>query len=128
MRNSRFDADVYHFLLEQIDTIPQIEALLLLWDTRPKAWSIPELSERLYIDEGSVHSVVSPLAKRQLVVNKPGGCYAYHARGEVADRLMEAVAKAYRQNLVAATVLIHDKASPAVREFARAFVLKKEPE
>jgi len=43
------------------------------------------------------------------------------------DRKMLAeVAEAYRRNLVAITTFIHSKASTSVKEFARAFDLKKD--
>jgi hypothetical protein len=35
--NSR---DVDQFLLEQIDTVPHLEALLFLWNSRPQPWSV----------------------------------------------------------------------------------------
>jgi hypothetical protein len=40
---------------------------------------------------------------------------------------MPEVAAAYRRHLVQLATFIHSGASPAVREFARAFDLKKEP-
>ena len=130
MKDAGFDDDVYRFFINEIDTVPQMEALLLLWESRPKQWTADELAQRLYIDVDAVRSAMAPLVQRQLIVadQKPAVEYSYQPRSGDVDRLLESVATAYRRNLVRATTLIHSKASPAVREFARAFKLKKEPE
>ena len=33
--NNQHDAEVRQFLLDQIDSVPHLEALLLLWNSRP---------------------------------------------------------------------------------------------
>ena len=40
---------VDEFVLEKIDTVPEIEALLLIWNKRPKVWSVSEMASALYI-------------------------------------------------------------------------------
>lgn len=40
--------NVDRFLLDQIDTVPHLEALLLLWKSRPKVWSADEMASALY--------------------------------------------------------------------------------
>ena len=46
---SPFSGEVDRFIAEQIDTVPHLEALLLLWNSRPKAWTVPEMAHALYV-------------------------------------------------------------------------------
>ena len=122
------DDAVHRFLVDEVDTVPEIEALLLIWESRPKHWTAEELAERLFVDIGTVRSILAKLAKRQLITAGPErpALYSFQPRSPEADGLIEAVATAYRRDLVRATTIIHSKASQAVREFARAFRLTKD--
>lgn len=122
------DDEVYRFLLEEVDSVPQMEALLLLWESRPKEWPPAEFAGRLYVSVDDLRSIVSPLVQRRLIGSRAGSpaVYSYHSRSEDTDRLVGAAATAYRRDLMRVTALLHSKASAGVREFARAFRLKKE--
>ena len=54
--------------------------------------------------------------------------YRYLSRTAEQDEMMQQVDEVYRKDLVRVSTMIHSKASPAVREFARAFRWKKEQE
>src|SRR5579863_1002534 len=41
---------VDQLIIEKLKTVPHFEGLLLLWTTRPKAWTAQELASRLYIN------------------------------------------------------------------------------
>ena len=122
--------EVRRFLLNQVDSVPQMEALLLIWESRPKEWTEKALAERLYIETEVVKILLPPLAQRRLVRVQGSGenRYSWQSISEEMDRLMETVACAYRLDLIRATSLIHSTASSAVREFARAFRFTKERE
>ncbi len=122
------DDEVNRFLLNEVDSVPQMEALLLLWESRPKAWTGDELSARLYITLDELRAIVAPLVQRRLAEARSESTtvYAYHSRSADTDRLMGAATTAYRRDLMRVTALLHSKASAGVREFARAFRLKKE--
>lgn len=117
--------DVQRFVLNQVETVPHLEALLLLWNNRPKQWSEQELSASLYIGQEETQTVVQDLLRRQLIARDgENGRYGYAEGSEERGRLMEELAAAYRQDLISLTRLIHSKSSPA-REFARAFRFTK---
>lgn len=122
--------EVSRFLLNQVDSVPQMEALLLIWETRPREWTSQALAERLYVETEVAKILISPLAQRRLVRVQDSGekLYSWQSVSEEADHLMEKVARAYRHDLIRATSLIHSKASSGIREFARAFKFKKERE
>ena len=122
------EEEVYRFILNQIDSVPQMEALLLLWESRPKQWSENEIASRLYVSVDVVRNIVQVLVRRRMIaaVTNSEKHYWYESRGADGDLLVEAVAATYRRELVRVSTLIHTKASSAVRDFADAFKFKKE--
>lgn len=117
-------SQVDRFILDEIDSIPHLEALLLLWNSRPKRWPQEEMARFLYIPEARATEVLYDLEQRKLAecIDNQYSYYANHSR----DLLIEEVNKAYQKDLLRITSLIHSKASPSIREFARAFRLKKD--
>lgn len=119
--------DPYNFILDKMDTVPHLEALMLLWNSRPVGWTCAELGSRLYIPLDKVSDLLRDLVRMQLIVvsSIEPPRYSYVSRNSEQDELMRMVDTAYRQDLVRISTMIHAKASPSVREFARAFLFKK---
>ncbi|SRR5579884_1661698 len=121
--------EIYRFIFGEIDTVPHLEALLLLWNSRPKKWSEEELSQRLFITASAVAEVMQDLVRRNLIAAETSSRqYWYEFRSEEKERLIEGTARAYQSELIRISTLIHSKASSAVREFARAFKITKQKE
>ena len=123
------DPAVYAFLVEEVESIPELEALLLIWESRPKVWSSDELARRIYVEPAAAQNILKTLVRRRLISVTPERPEAYSyqsASSSYTDELIQAVATTYRQQLVRITSMIHSKPSQAVREFARAFRFKKE--
>jgi hypothetical protein len=115
--------EVDRFILDEIDTVPQLEALLLLWKTRPRWWKHDDLAAALYISADATREVIELLGKMGLVTRNNAGEYAYAAGTK--DALIAAVAETYSRELVRISRMIHDKAPSAIRAFADAFRFKK---
>jgi hypothetical protein len=122
------EEEVYRFILNQIDSVPQMEALLLLWESRPREWTENEIAARLYVGIDVVRNIMQTLHRRRLVtlLGESEKRYWYEPKAGDGDRLVEAVAATYRRDLVRVSTFIHSKASSAVRDFADAFKFKKE--
>ncbi len=119
--------DVRRFVVERIDTVPHLEALLLLWENRTKSWTEHEVAARVYVVLDVARRILRDLECQHLVMPAPlPGAYVYDPRWDESGEAMERVATTYRRHLVPIATLIHSKASPGIREFARAFRLKKE--
>ena len=119
------DADVTAFLDAHIDSIPQLEILLLLHEGRGFAWTIDEIAARIYLEPSKVHPLLRGLQSHDLVTAGEETGVRYAEAGthhEVVYRL----ALAYRVDLIGVTRFVHAKASRPVLEFARAFDLKKD--
>jgi DNA-binding MarR family transcriptional regulator len=118
----------YEFVLKHIDSVPQLEALLLLWDTRPRVWSVAEVAARIYVAPDTVRAIMQDLARQQLIScsSEEGDLYCCVSTSEDQNRVLEAVSETYRQEIVPISSMIHSKASRAVRDFARAFRFTKD--
>jgi hypothetical protein len=115
------------FLLEHIDSVPHLEALLLLWNSRPRHWSTEDMAKALFLTTDATRIILLDLARRHIIAtgNADADSFWYQT-GVDRDELISAVDQAYRTELIRVTRIIHSKASPAVRAFAQAFRLKKD--
>jgi DNA-binding FadR family transcriptional regulator len=128
MTSPEIPARVLQFLAERIDTVPQLEALLLLWEDPQRLWSEEELAGRTYVSRPVAATILQTLQRQQLVTAESAAAvrYRYNPQWDPSGEVMPEVAASYRRHLVPLATLIHSRASTAVREFARAFDLKKD--
>lgn len=123
MDESALRRDVDQFILEEIDSVPHLEALLLLWNRRPRVWTVSELARQLYISTDQTSDIVRDLQSRGLVSCDAGQC-AWNESWPNPE-LIQAVDRFWRRELIRISSLIHSKASPSVRQFASAFRFKR---
>lgn len=114
--------DVLRFIRSHIDTVPHLEALLLVWESAPKEWTTEELAARLYVDVANATRISNDLTRLRMFKSTDSG-FAYDPTGEHAD-ILPRVAESYRRQLVQVARFIHSKGSAEMQEFARAFKFK----
>jgi hypothetical protein len=117
--------DVRRFIVEHIDSVPALEALLLMRRSPDRRWTAEELAAELYVESRHVAPVVAALGTRGLcgVDGTPPRYYWSPATPDLAARLQR-LAEAYAAYLVAVTNIIHSKPRPSVRGFSDAFRLR----
>jgi len=121
------ESDALAFISDKIDSVPHLEALLLLWNTRPQCWPAARLAARLYSSEDVALRLLQDLKRYDLVsADDKGEAFCYRSNSEDVDRLIERVDELYRTQLIRVSTMIHSKASAAVRDFARAFRFTKD--
>jgi len=121
-------AQVDRFILDRVESVPHLEALLLVWRARPQAWSAEAMARRLWVKPEVAKGILADWERDGLLIRLSGEeKYVCHP-DTAADPLLDAVNDNYRREMIRISTMIHTKASAAVREFARAFRLKKEPE
>ncbi|HET7849981.1 MAG TPA: hypothetical protein VFL51_13050 [Pseudolabrys sp.] len=123
MTNDAIPDDVRDFILRHIDSIAQLEALLLLRANREKGWDVGSVAARLYSNDKEIEKVLTRLCEDGLLSCKDG-LYRY----ECAPAMEESVSRladAYRRHLIPVTNVIHAK-SRRIREFADAFKIRKD--
>lgn len=128
MQEEALPEDVLRFIGDRIDSVPHLEALLLLWEDPARRWTIAEIAARVYVSEDIARAVLQDLAQRRLIraETQTSTRYVYDPAWDEAAQLMPRVAATYRHHLIRIAKIIHAKASPGVQEFARAFQLKKD--
>jgi predicted ArsR family transcriptional regulator len=124
------DREVFQFIFERIESVPHLEALLLVWNTRPNRWTVNDLARRLYVEPEVARILLLDLVRQDLIVADPASpeSFFYDAKSEDIESLISGVHAKYRTEIVAVSTMIHRKASRAVRDFADAFRFKKERE
>jgi DNA-binding MarR family transcriptional regulator len=126
MSSAAIPPAVEQFILDSIDTVPHLEALLLIFQTPGTAWSVQELAARIYVNDKQAAAILDDLTRRALItrVEQSPAKYQFISRSQDQTQLLDQVAQAYRTQLVQVTRFIHSNASASVRDFARAFRLK----
>lgn len=116
---------VRRLILEAIDSVPELEAVLLLRSHADRDWNAEEAGARLYVSVTVAAHVLSILAQRGLLT-MTGERYRYAPTTTELDAAVTKLAATYATNLIGVTHLIHSKPSPSVLQFADAFRLRKE--
>lgn len=117
--------DVLRFLDERIESVPHLEALLILWESG-SVWDSSGMASRIYLSVSATNGVLQDLRRAGLAVMRDEGQYSYDGIWDERSVMMARVAQTYRQNVTRVTLRIHGRVSAPVLEFARAFDLKKE--
>jgi hypothetical protein len=113
MTSPEIPARVLQFLAERIDTVPQLEALLLLWENPQRLWSEEDLAGRIYVGRQVAATILQSLQRKQLATAEPAPDvrYRYNPQWDPSGELMPEVAASYRRHLVPLATFIHSRAS-----------------
>jgi hypothetical protein len=120
--------DVRQFILESIDSIAQLEALLLLRGSPNEEWDAQKVAKRLYISEQEATSLLARLSAEGLTAfsNDKQPLCRYQPNSDDLALIVDRLAETYSKHLVPVTNLVHSKPRTRVREFADAFNLRKD--
>ena len=127
MANFPVPADVREYITDHIDSVAELEALVLTRRDPQIEWDVSALAERLYIGREQAGEVALKLCSLGITV--PTGrdpvTYQYRPARPSLDALVGEVVEAYSKYLIPVTNLIHSKPQPKVQQFAEAFKLRK---
>lgn len=115
---------VRELIAERLDSVPELEAVLLFRENPARAWTPEDAGTRLYVSTTVATHVLDTLTARGFF-STADGAYRYQPESEELAATVDALADAYRRHLVVITELIHSKPSRQVRDFANAFRLRK---
>lgn len=116
--------DVRDFIIRHVDSIAQLEALLLLRAHPGVRWDVATISKRLYISEADALVILSRLCVDGLIADA-SGTYQYRCDDENTRLTIEHLAHTYSRHLIPVTNMIHSKSS-RIREFSEAFKFKRD--
>jgi hypothetical protein len=120
-------AHVLRFLTENIDTVPQLETLLIMAESQRRSWAVAEVATHNYISNRHAEQTLKALQRRGLVsAEESPRRYRFNPQSAAIRDVVADLARCYPANLSRIATLIHSKPSASVTEFARAFELKKD--
>ena len=119
--------DVKQFILDNIDSVAELEGLLLLSRNPQTEWDIESVAQRLYASQQQAEGVLTHLFLLGFLKVKKGEnvTYSYEPDSSNLAEMVERVAEVYSKYLVPVTNLIHSKPQAKVQQFADAFKLRK---
>jgi len=120
--------DVYRFLYHNIDSVEQLEVLLLLRQSPQRGWTADAVARQLYSHPSSILHRLSSLAGRGLLRELEPACYQYAPRSTELHATVTRAAECYRERRVAVITLIASKPIENVRAFSDAFRLRRKKE
>jgi hypothetical protein len=117
------DKEIENFILRHIDSIAQLEALLLLRSNDKRDWQLNEIAQRLYVQKADAAEHLLQLCRDGFIADIDGK-YRY-APTEDQKAMVDRLAMIYSRQLIPITNLIHKKPQ-RIRQFAQAFKFRKD--
>lgn len=124
MSNQAVAQDVRTFIARYIDSVAELEALLLLRAHPRETWCVPEVAQRLYVSEPETSEILRRLSENGLLADV-GAAFSYRCATPELELSVDRLAESYARQLIAVTNIIHAKPR-RIREFADAFKFRKD--
>jgi hypothetical protein len=121
--------DVRRFILTSIDSVPHLEALLMLRRDPMVEWDAKMMAQTLYMSEKRAAEILSDLNACGFISVRQDGevlCYCHNPISLELRELVDRLADSYVKNLVEVTNLIHSKINKQAQQFGDAFKWQKE--
>lgn len=120
--------DVISFIADHIESVVQLEVLLLLQATPATEYAAVELAKKLAIDPVWAEGQLTNLCNRGLLTSTPppNSLYRYAPKAPELDRAARGLAQAYADRRVSVISAIFSKPSEQIRSFADAFKLRRD--
>jgi hypothetical protein len=116
--------DVRDFIIRFVDSVAELEALLLLRGNPDLAWDAGMMAKRLYASEPEVAELLARLSEHGLL-RAGDGQYRYECATAELSSVVDSLAVVYSRHLIPVTNMIHGKRR-RIRQFADAFKFRKD--
>jgi hypothetical protein len=120
-------SDVVHFVNDSIDSIEQLELLVMLIDSSHRYWDAASAGRALGVNPWTTQRDLERLATRNLLAVNLGNevSYRFEPGSPRLRTTSEVFAAAYRNNPRALFRLVAERQTRAVRDFADAFRFRR---
>ena len=125
MANASISKDVANFLAAYIDSVMQLEVLLLLYARRTSTLRSSDVAHDLRIDLAWTEAALANLAAAGILVYESSG-YRYSPRAASLDQTIAELANAYEDRRVTIISMIFSKPADPIRQFTDAFRFRKD--
>lgn len=116
--------DVREFIIRNIDTVSQLEALLILRANPEERWDVAGIASRVYASDREIAAVLERFVADGFL-ERDGELYHYDGKDPAVDRTIGDLAQCYASHLIPVTNMIHSKPR-SIRSFSDAFKLRKD--
>lgn len=115
------------FIAECIDSVEQLQVLLLLHGDPTRHWTIEQISRELRSSESSVEKRIADLVARKAIQNpkESGATYRYIPFSEDTAKNVDELARVYKLYPYRVIDQIYAKPRHAVQSFADSFQFRK---
>jgi hypothetical protein len=120
-------AEVRRFIAAEIESVGQLEVLLLLRGAPDKSWTPDEVARALVMQLASATDWLDQVAGGKLVTKSAEG-YRYTPPSRETERTVDGLAESYAKYRVAVISLIFSKPSEGVTRFSEAFRIRRREE
>jgi hypothetical protein len=119
---------VCRLIAEHIDSVEQLEVLLLLWRHASRGWAPEAVARELRIEPASADKRLEDLERGGFLQCRDRACreYWYAPAPSERDALVRGLAEGYAERRVTVINLIFSKPVDRIRTFADAFLLRKD--
>jgi hypothetical protein len=124
--SSAVPEDVRRFVARYIDSVEQLEVLLLLFSSPGTHWSPEAVAQSLYSNPTSVAHRLAILQRHDLLTaTEPPSSYRYEPTTPELHETVARLEEAYKERRVAIITLIASQPMQNVQAFSDAFRLRK---
>jgi hypothetical protein len=116
---------IREFIIKRIDSIVQIEALLLIRSNPQEEWSAAQIAARVYVSEAEAADALERLCAADLLRSNDGK-YRLDGISPQHAALIDQLLTVYKRHLIPVTNIVHSK-SRRIDSFADAFIFRKGP-
>jgi transcription initiation factor IIE alpha subunit len=116
-------ADIRQFVLRFVESIAEMEALVILSKSPDTQWTVDELATRLYIPRDEAERVLARLGQHG-IAKFVDSRWRFARLHEDDAATVERLTLMYSTHLIAITNLIHSRRGSRIQEFADAFRLR----
>ena len=130
-RQDELPPDVRAFIAEYLDSVVQLETLLMLHAAPGREWDADDVARDLRIDRAWADGQLVGLCEQGLAVRSDAGegrRYRYAPAAAAAGAAVDGLARAYAERRVTVISLIFAKPADSLRAFSDAFRIRKDKE
>ena len=126
--DTKVPEDIRRFVLSSVNSVPYLEALLLLRSAPELTWSARQFAQRLYVSEKLARELLQDLVSNGVAEADAAvpPQFRYQPVSTQLYELLDLVADFYARHLVEVTHLIHSKTDKRAHHFANAFRWRKD--
>jgi hypothetical protein len=118
--------NVRSFLNDHVESVVQLEVLLLVYASPGRDFATADVVEALRIEPAWAEAQLSAMCARGILVRAAAGSYRWDPATPELESAVGGLARAYADRRVSVIGLIYAKPSDQLRSFADAFRIKKD--